>query len=106
MKSNSRKELLSYLKGLASGSRSLCELINKEEVIFITYSSEPDKFFKVKRASESLNLSDDYNRESKENTFSKEFVNELKKNSRYKVQVITITYENETTREEGDSTFP
>jgi len=72
MTSNSRKGMLSYLKGLLKGTRSINELIKKEKVFIITYSNEPESFYKVGYASERSMSNDEFNRERVQNTYSKE----------------------------------
>ena len=106
MTNNSRQGMLSYLNGLLKGTRSINELIKKEEVFFITYSNKPEIFSKVRNALERSMSNYEFDRERVENSYSKEQVVELNRSPKHKVQVITIIYENETTREEGDSTFP
>ena len=106
MTNNSRKGMLSYLKGLLKGTRSINELIKKEEVFFITYSNKPESFYRVGLALEQSKSVEHFEREGVENTYTKEQVIELDRSPKYKVKVITITYENETKGEERDSTFP
>lgn len=106
MTNNSRKGMLNFLNGLLKGNRSINELIIKEKIFFITYTNEPESFYKVGYASERSKSNDEFDREREQNTYSKEQVVELESSPKNKVQVIKITYENETKREEGDSTFP
>ena len=98
--------MLNFLNGLLKGTRSINELIKKEKIFFITYTNKPESFYRVGYASEQSKSNDEFDREKEQNTYSKEQVVELDSSPKNKVQVIKITYENETKREEGDSTFP